>query len=230
MTSLVATSSTASGAERRRFLVGGWGGTAPPALAQLLTPHRIVAPPLHRPLDALTPRSFAGWRSNVAEDAPPETLAENIYDQIVCRVYAKAGAPSVTAFIGYAAAQRGLTRMHLPHGCYPSAGYTVADLAPVSVPTAVGRPAPAVRFSARRGDELQQVLYWSRIGRAFAQSYAGQNWAVTQAALHGIVPDGVLFRLSCQDDATNTALSVLEHFARDLVKSSPSSLRRVLLG
>ena len=185
---------------------------------------------LDRPLDALAPRVIGGWRSDAADDAPPETLAENIYDQIVCRVYVKAGAAPVTAFIGYAAAQRGLTRMHLPHSCYPSAGYTVADLVPLPLPTGATRPIPAVAFSARRGDDLEQVLYWSRIGDVFAQSFSDQNWAVTQAALRGLIPDGVLFRLSCLDSGTHTALGLLESFARELVDGAPPSLRRVLIG
>jgi hypothetical protein len=59
-------------------------------------------------------------------------------------------------------------------------------------------------------------------------SWAEQRWAVVVANLEGVIPDGVLVRMSCIDNDSDKAFAILREFASDLAGSVTPKARQLL--
>jgi hypothetical protein len=74
------------------------------------------------------------------------------------------------------------------------------------------------------------VLYWTRLGNDFPRRWSRQRLAVIRANLRGIVPDGLLVRVSSLGSEMTTELAMLERFMAEFVDTASPGLRTVLFG
>jgi hypothetical protein len=79
-----------------------------------------------------------------------------------------------------------------------------------------------------REDRVESVLYWTRIAGFFPRTLTAQRLAMLKLGLEGVIPDGVLVRISALGDSQVTP--TLAQFADDLVRQSGAQARALLLG
>ncbi len=182
-------------------------------------------------LEDLVPKQIGGWRFNTASGLvlpPADQLRDQLYSQLLTRVYARDGAPPVMMLIAYSGAQDGTLQVHRPEVCYPASGYRLTRTEAHTVALAPGLAVPGRAILAETDMRREQLIYWTRQGSHFPTIWSEQRTAVIAENFAGIVPDGVLLRLSTVGGGSTVPL--LDGFARDLYRAVGARMRSVLLG
>ena len=218
---------------RRQFLFGG-AMIATGGAAVALTP-RAGTPLLAKGgLERSIPLRLGGWRFVSASGLvlpPPDETEVRTYDQVLTRVYTdESGGPTVMLLIAYGGGQTGLFEVHRPEACYPAQGYRLSGREKLAVPIGRGRAVTGTFWSAESDVRTEQLLYWTRIGSDFPETWAGEHVAVVRNNLARRLPDGVLVRMSMLSNDPAAAIPRLEGFARALVGAAGGIGRRVMLG
>ncbi len=183
----------------RRDIVIGGAFFAAASLAHALTPRRHMSLMGRTPLEQMIPQHFGGWRLQPGATAAPEredSLAQQLYDQIVTRQYLDAAALPVTLLCAHGPVQTDALQLHRPEVCYPAFGYDLTDDQSEVVHFPSQMMLPIRRFTARKGGVHTQVSYWVRIGEDTPASAMAQRIAIIRAAMAGVIGDGMLVRLS----------------------------------
>jgi EpsI family protein len=217
---------------RRELLIGG-AMLATASAATVLVPRSIVAPLQPGELERIIPRDFGGWRFVTSSGLvlPPQDETEaRTYDQVLTRVYSDGQGPPVMLLIAYGGGQSGLFVIHRPEACYPAQGYRLRDKAEIQFPIGPASAVTGTFWSAVSDVRSEQLLYWTRIGDDFPQSWAAEQVTLVRNNLSLVLPDGVLVRMSMVTIDPAAAQKRLAIFARALVAGVRPLGRRVLLG
>lgn len=215
---------------RRQTLIGGaLLATAVAGLA--LKPRRSENLLGAARLEDLVPKQIGDWQYFTASGLvlpPADQLRDEIYSQILTRTYVRDGDTSVMLLIAYSGAQDGTISVHRPEVCYPAGGFRLSHLEPHVFPLAPGVTVPGRAIIADNDVRHEQLLYWTRLGNHFPDRWSEQHLAVAAENFSGIIPDGVLVRLSSV--GTGNRFPMLDGFAQELFRSVGPLMRRVLLG
>jgi EpsI family protein len=215
----------------RRSLILGAGFAATAGVAAAITPHRHEEILAGAPLKSVIPQRLGPWTSLAYADLIlPDSPPTDVYGQVMSRAFQAPGWPSIMLVLAYGEAQSGLMKVHRPEVCYTSAGFKIVNDQTTSIPVRNGPPIPAKSFLGERQDRKEYVLYWTRISNAFPTTLVDQRLVMFEQGLRGVVPDGVLVRLStvCPDWAL--ARAALLTFATSLITSCPPQGRALLVG
>ena len=212
---------------RRNILVGG-GLVAVAAGAAVLTPRRHEGFLQSGSLNDMVPARVGPWTDTGGQGLvlPESPGTASIYDKVVTRSYVGGGLPAVMLLVAYGAAQGGMMQVHRPEVCFQSAGFRIDGDRVANVTVAGGLTVPTKLFTARREQRIEQVLYWTRIADRFPTSLFAQRTTMLQSGLRGLVPDGLLVRMSVLGADPRGAQTILETFARCLVQAGGDSGRR----
>lgn len=216
---------------RREFLVGG--AFAATALASGLVGRGTGgegASPVR--LEQAVPAQVGGWRLEPAANILiPRGDAEEMetYDQLLTRVYGGAAAVPVMLLVAYGSSQAGTTQLHRPEVCYPAAGFDLEPRETLQLPLSGGAAIQARTLTATAPGRVEQILYWSRVGREFPASTLQQRWSLLRQSMDGRAPDGALVRISVIAPDYRAALPLLLGFAGGLL-DLPEPGRRLLTG
>ena len=179
---------------RRHFMIGG-AFAAASAIAYARQP---VAMPSRMPpgtLESWMPDRVGQW-TYVASSGivlpPQDALSDRLYDNLVTRVYTAPDESQVMLLIAYSNVQDGLLQIHRPEFCYTAGGFALTPTHAVTLTDARGIARGANAFVASGAARIEHVLYWTRIGKAFPQSWVQQRMAVVEANLQRQVPDGLV--------------------------------------
>lgn len=216
---------------RRKVLIGGLlfvgaGGTA------LLKPRAatLASPP--GTLDRLLPHAFAVYQTTGVNSLilpPTSSLREETYNDVLSRGYNSPSGRIYLMAASGAANEAGLT-IHRAEDCYSAFGFSVSPSRRVGLGAAMPAGAEGCFFTARRGDRVEHVLYWVRIGNTFPTSPWAQRIALAKANLEGSLPSGVLFRLSIFGSNASSALMIMKDFNARLFAAVSATAREALLG
>ncbi len=182
-------------------------------------------------LDALVPKTLGPWRFETTSGLvlpPPDATADRLYDEVLTRVYTRPDGAAVMFLVAYSGTQDGLLQLHRPEVCYPVGGYQLSQTQIAPVAFADGDSVPARAFTATSALRVEHVLYWTRLGADLPTSWGQQRWAVVRANLAGVIPDGVLVRMSCIENDADKAFALLRAFASDLAGSVSPKARQLL--
>lgn len=218
------------GLSRRQTLIGA-GFLAAAAAGFAFKPRHVEKMLGNAKLDQLVPKDFAGWRFQAASGLvlpPQDQLRDKIYSQLLTRVYARDDGTSVMLLIAYSGAQDGTIQVHRPEVCYPASGYHLAEIVDDRVPIANGVTIPSRYIVAETPLSREQLIYWTRLGSHFPTKWSAQKTAVIAENFAGVVPDGVLVRIS--STASGDARATFDGFARDLYGAVGERMRKVLVG
>lgn len=215
---------------RREILIGG-SFLAAAATALALQPRHRELRLGSSNLEDLVPKAFAGWRFEAASGLvlpPQDQLRDKIYSQLLTRVYAREDGASVMLLIAYSGSQDGAIQVHRPEVCYPASGYDLTRIDQHTVPLTGALRVPGQFIVAETGLRREQLIYWTRMGDRFPTRWSEQRLAVLEQNLDGVIPDGVLVRISTLIEGD--AQPLLDRFAGDLYRSVGTRMKNVLAG
>lgn len=223
----------------RREMAFGAGCVVAVAAAEYLRPRRRLL--LLRQGEKLTniiPPRFGGWAMGGGGDIiipeVPGSLADRLYSDQLARNYTSVGAvpTAVMLLIAYGGAQNDSLQLHRPEVCYPAIGFPIVSRALASLPLAGGVTVPVVRLTARSGDRVEDIVYWTRMGEALPQTGDEQRLVRFRAAFAGDIPDGVLVRASAVRDSAESPpeFGKLDDFLRTMMGAITPASRPALVG
>lgn len=213
------------------LLMGG-GAVA----AWQLTPTRRMST-LHGELDleAQIPQRFGGWQldrmaGGGVVNPQQEELLKQIYSQILSRTYVNSQGQRVMLSIAYGNDQRDGMQLHYPEVCYPAQGFQLRSNKKVELQVA-GVQVPARRLETVLGSQrYEPVTYWTVIGETAVRGGVDKKLVEMRYGFSGLIPDGLLFRVSTIGRDTQVEFKVQQEFAAELLSVLPSSLRARLAG
>jgi EpsI family protein len=219
------------GLTRRHMVIGG-ALAVTSAIALVRQPEVTVLPLKEGTLEKLIPTQIGRWRFETKSGLvlPPEDpLSDSLYSDILTRVYVSENAPPIMFLIAYSNTQDGMLQLHRPEVCYPAGGFNLSETRVMPVDLDKGTQIAARYFSAESAARTEQILYWTRIGTEAPTSWLGQRTAIMRANLKGVIPDGILVRISSVLPDYQSARPVLEEFVAALSQELSPAARKLLI-
>ncbi|MDR1228060.1 MAG: EpsI family protein [Azoarcus sp.] len=185
-------------------------------------------------LEDLIPRQFGEWymdERTVLEIINPrlqETLVR-IYSQTLSRTYINREGRRIMLSIAYGADQSNENRIHRPEVCYPAQGFSLTSQRK-DVINKGGMDMPVMRLVAKAGNRNEPLTYWIRFGDTMIRGSIEQSLARIRYGLQGIIPDGVLVRVSEVNADTQQSFTLQDEFIIDLLNHIPLETRKALIG
>lgn len=217
----------------RRKVVLGLGLAAASGIAQARMPVPVMPRITEDRFTGLIPKKVGSFSFNTESGLvlpPSDALSDRLYDNLVTRTYSDPAGQVVMLLIAYNNKQDGVLQIHRPEICYPAGGYTLTPVRPIDVPITPETALPSQIFGANSESRNEVVLYWTRVGDEYPRRWLEQRWAVAEANLRGVVPDGVLARVSTIGNDFERATPLLTEFIRDLHRASGDRMRGLLFG
>lgn len=220
---------------RRSMMIGG-AMALTAAAAHELRPRSVDAADAIK-IGPLIPSTIGPWRfvgsdgMVIARPEEEEDGPADGYDQLVTRVYAAQGLPTVMLLLAYGGAQGGGLQLHRPETCYPGQGFALSKHEDLDL--RFGTQSPQVharRFTATRDERIERLIYWTRIAAQFPRNTAEEYAAILRSALTGSVADGLLVRMSTIGPDIKGSDRALDRFAHELLAATPPAARRMLIG
>lgn len=218
----------------RRDLLVGAACLATAGTAETLRPRTRMSLIGNKKFEDVIPLKFAGWEEHPTQAivAPQSdgSLSAKLYSQIVGRLYANPDYGMVMMLLAYGNTQSDLLQLHRPETCYPAFGFALSDNRIVDIPVTRHVTVPGRALTAVKSDRIEHVLYWTRLGEALPRSIKEQRTARFRSQLSGVIPDGVLVRISSLVSDPSAALTLSKQFVGDLVKAVQAPSRPALIG
>ena len=220
----------------RRAALTGIGMLAVAALSAVAVPRRHLAVEL-APLDLEDniPHQFEDWKvdHSIAPILPSADVRERLnqlYNTVFSRTYMDMQGNRIMFLIAYGADQADrMTLAHLPEACYSSQGFQVWPSSVATVP-ADGRLLEVLRLRTRKGLRVEPVTYWTTVGDGAFVDEVGRRMARARYAIRGIVPDGMLVRVSSIDEHEAAAFERQANFIAALFRSLSKGIRVRIFG
>jgi EpsI family protein len=219
---------------RREFLIGGACALTAGA-AYAATPRERMSLLGKSKLEDLVPRAFGTWSElpsdSVVVPQSDDSLAARLYAQTVTRVFVNNSDNSaVMALFAYGDTQSDQLQLHRPEVCYPAFGFAVIESKPVDIALSKGAMIPGRRLTAQSAMRTEHIAYWTRIGEYLPQNGDEQRSAKLRTAFQGIIPDGILVRISNLQATPDEGFAVNARFASELITAMPGAGLPALVG
>jgi EpsI family protein len=202
--------------------------------AERLRPDAMLAaqlPPLN--LDAAVPKAFGEWRERITGTMVlpnPEVTAnlERIYTQTLARTYVDTSGVSTMLSIAYGEDQRPTMAVHFPEVCYPAQGFKVSSQMLSEIQTPGGILAVKRLETSLAKQRFEPVTYWITIGQRVSLKGFERRFIEMEYALRGLIPDGLLIRVSSINRNSSEAWKDHDRFIRAMLQSlSTENLARM---
>jgi EpsI family protein len=185
-------------------------------------------------LETLFPAQFAEWRIDersaiVVPSPDTQALLDSIYNQTLARTYVNQSGDRVMLSVAYGGDQSDGTRAHVPEACYPAQGFQITANARDTL-TLGGRMVPVRHLMSQRGARQEPLTYWLLVGDQVTVSRTEQKLAQLRLGLKGLIPDGMLVRVSSIDSDKNRGHKLQHVFLSEMALALPESARSRVLG
>ena len=203
-------------------------------LAWAISPHTMLAKE-RGPIDLKTvvPKQFGDWREEdtASQIINPELQAalNKVYNQTLSRTYINSKGEGIMLSIAYGGDQEDNLQVHIPQGCYRGQGFAVGNVTQHKMATPYG-VIPVSRMVATMGNRVEPVTYWIVIGDKTTDTLWSVKRAKLDYALKGIVPDGMLVRVSTITPDADKAYSLEQQFTAAMLTAIPSQERHRFIG
>lgn len=193
-------------------------------------------------LDELTPKKIGEWvdlpqgfiqvdLTTVQRGGDPTKGPRPTYDEILTRSYKNRQGDIVMLSLAYGRKQSQELRIHRPELCYAAQGFSVKELGLTRISTKNGAALPVKRLMTENRGRLEPVSYWIRIGDTITTSPWQTRGEVLRQGMQGVVPDGILVRVSTiipDPKQSGRAFEVQERFLSELMNEASAPLKLVL--
>ncbi len=207
------------------------------ALAQWMVPTHKLADTRggNNSLEAAVPLKFADWRVDadtfrgVVNPQQAEVLSK-LYSQLVTRTYVNSQGQRIMLSIAYGVDQRDGMQVHKPEICYPAQGFGVISNRDGILQTNKG-PMPVRRLETALGNQRPEpVTYWTTVGNEVTPLGMQKKLMEMRYGLQGVVPDGLLFRVSSIGADSAAQFALHERFVLDLLPQLTAPSRLLVAG
>ena len=184
-------------------------------------------------LEKVFPGEFGDWKMDTAipvQLISPDVqrLLASIYNQTLTRTYINTKGERIMLSVAYGGDQSDATRAHRPEVCYPAQGFQIIAEQTGFVDTATRR-LPVQQLVAKAGGRIEPISYWVTVGDHTALSGTQQKLAQLRYTTRGIVPDGMLVRVSNINPNYAPSFALHSQFIRQMSSKIPqASLARVI--
>ena len=185
-------------------------------------------------LETLFPERFGDWRidSQAAMVQPsPDTqaLLNSIYNQTLTRTYLNSTGDRIMLSVAYGGDQSDGTRAHLPEVCYPAQGVQISAKANGQL-TLANRVVAVRQLMTNLGPRNEPVTYWLVVGDQVTVSRTDQKLAQFRLGLKGLIPDGMLVRVSNIDANMAHGYQLQAAFLAEMADAIPEAARDRVFG
>ncbi|MFG6468776.1 exosortase-associated protein EpsI, B-type [Roseateles sp. BYS87W] len=186
-------------------------------------------------LEDAVPKQFGDWAldpfAGAAVVNPQQQEALNkIYNQLLSRVYVDGQGHRIMMSVAYGEDQRDGMTVHYPEICYPAQGFELQAKQTAAIQTP-GGTLPVRQLVTRMGStRTEPVTYWVMIGHQPTLGGMQKKLIELNYAVDGVIPDGLLFRVSSVDRDTAAAFALQERFVQQLVQALQGPARVRLTG
>lgn len=186
-------------------------------------------------LETVFPRRFADW---VIDDRMPvqlvspdtQAMLDKIYNQLLSRTYVNPKGDRIMLSVAYGGDQSDATRTHRPEVCYPAQGFQVRSSSETVVALNDGARLPVRTLVTNLGNRVEPLTYWVVVGNQVVLSGTQQKLAQLRYGMQGVIPDGMLVRISSIDQDTARALRIQQQFVKDLAFALDPDWRASVIG
>lgn len=203
--------------------------------ATVMQPTRKLAE-LHprEKLETLVPMHFGDWRGVAVESLvvpDPQMLAtlEAIYTETLSRTYVDSQGRRIMLSIAYGDDQRDGMDVHYPEVCYPAQGFRAKAESQVDIVTPHG-VIRAKRLEMAMGPRNEPITYWTMVGEHQAGKGMQKKLTEMKYSLKGVIPDGMLVRMSSISGNPEQAYRDHEAFIGALIEALSPQARQRLAG
>ena len=203
--------------------------------ARVLEPRPVIGNVSDMPdLESIVPRQFGAWEVDpniVPLEVSPDVAKtlSTIYDVTVSRTYLRSDGERIMLSMAYGANQSRALQLHKPEVCYVAQGFKVRDMVQESM-AAADQSIPVMRMVGVLGSRVEPITYWMRVGDDIVRGWFEQNGARLRYGMRGLIPDGLLVRVSNISSDASKSYGVHAEFVTDLLKAVPPDQRHVLVG
>ena len=205
-------------------------------LAAVMTPRTFLADQQrHAALATVVPSAFGVWavdRSVVPVPPSPDLqrVIDETYDETLSATYRDDKGNRVMLSVAYGRNQHKGMNTHRPEVCYPAQGFRIESASERGVLRAAGREIPVTRLVARMDARVEPITYWLVVGDRITEFGYPQRAQAIRYGLRGIVPDGMLFRVSSISGDAAQAYEIQQRFVEEMMRSLPAPAQARLLG
>jgi EpsI family protein len=186
-------------------------------------------------LESIFPKQFGNW---VVDDinAPVQLISpvqqamlNSIYNQTLSRIYVNAKGNRIMLSVAYGGDQSDGTRAHVPEVCYPAQGFQILSNQPAEI-ALLEHPLRVRRLLAKLGGRIEPITYWLTVGDHTAISNLEVKFKQLSYSTRGVIPDGMLVRISSIDPEVARAYLTQQAFVLDLVRALASEIKPQIIG
>lgn len=186
-------------------------------------------------LERLFPREFGPWR---VDDSLPVILPspdvqaklDKIYNQVLSRTYVDAAGRRIMLSVAYGGDQSDGTNAHKPEVCYPAQGFQLGSSRRGTIELADGARLAVRDLTTHLGTRQEPITYWIVVGDSTVTSGTEQKIAQLRYGLRGLIPDGMLVRVSSIDGDAPRAHALHREFVEDLAAALDYKSRSRVFG
>lgn len=187
-------------------------------------------------LEAVVPDKFGVWRRDTASatgvvDPQTKAFIDSIYTRTLARLYVADDGYRIMLSIAYSRDHSdNRDSLHRPEICYPASGFNILSQADTEIATPYGKVS-ARRLITRLGAARPEpVTYWVMIGEHAVVTGTDRKLASLRYTSRGLIPDGLLFRVSSIDPNADDAFVRQDQFIREFVAALAPQVRLRVAG
>lgn len=185
-------------------------------------------------LQEIVPRQFGEWREvqqPLGQIVNPQqtALLRKYYAQTLSRTYVDVNGTVIMLSIAYGSTQNDGAALHYPEVCYPAQGFQLLATTKAEIHTDLGNIA-VKQLLTRLGNRYEPVTYWSTLGDKVVQSGLQTKLAQLDYGFRGLIPDGLIFRVSSINIDAVKGYETQAQFVRALITALPAASRLRLAG
>lgn len=181
------------------------------------------------------PKEFGDWREDqsmpVILPAPDvQAKLDAIYNQVLSRTYISKQGERIMLSVAYGGDQSDGTRAHRPEVCYPAQGFQILSSSTADLDVGALKRLHVKQLMAKLGGRDEPITYWVVVGDKVATSSTEQKLAQLRFGVRGVIPDGMLVRVSSIDNEFGRAQLVQQRFISDLHRAVALDSRARIFG
>jgi EpsI family protein len=219
-----------------RYLIIGIAMLVAAGLALALTPQKKMVDQGQNPnLETMVPKQIGDWKmdENVVQavvNPQLQKVINNTYDQTLSRTYVDSKGQRIMLSLAYGGSYGKGMQTHRPEICYPAQGFNV-DKAPF--PHTLHTPygdIPTTKLVTSHGARVEPITYWAVVGDIPTEFGTHMRLAQLRYNITGVIPDGMLMRVSSIDQNEIGAFAIQEQFILDMLAALTEPHRLRVMG